>query len=165
MMRTFTGPLHFFRSWLLLDSGVLWKRNKKVAIKPRRRRLTGAHLDLEWVVRFADSPHLVAEGEKTDERTNTPRCATAHACPRHSMPHLSLLAPHDGSVWPTVPPLLSSRLVLIGALDRDAQQPFCYASNSLGRACTSMHRTLAMCGASFQWRRSIPQTVNRDKLM
>jgi hypothetical protein len=75
-------------------------------------------------VRFAPQPHLVAEGEKTAERMRTPRCANAHARPRHRMSHLSLPAPRDGSVWPPVPLLLSSRLVLIGALDRDAQHPF-----------------------------------------
>jgi hypothetical protein len=30
--------------------------------------------------------------------------------------------------WRIVPLLFSSYLALIGALDRDAQQPFCYAS-------------------------------------
>ena len=30
--------------------------------------------------------------------------------------------------WRTVPLLFSSCLALIGALDRDAQKPFCYAS-------------------------------------
>jgi hypothetical protein len=86
------------------------KRNKKVAIKPRRRRHTGAHLDLAGVVRFVPQPHLVAEGEKTDERMNIPRYANAHARPRPSMSHLSLPAPRDGSVWPTVPLLLFLRL-------------------------------------------------------
>lgn len=43
--------------------------------------------------------------------------------------HTCLCPPRDGSVWPTVPLLLSSRLVLIDALDRGAQQPFCYASS------------------------------------
>src|SRR5467141_2287904 len=31
--------------------------------------------------------------------------------------------------WRTMPLLFSSCLALIGALDRDAQQPFCYASD------------------------------------
>src|SRR5262249_8188051 len=39
-----------------------------------------------------------------------------------------LPAPLDGHVWPPVPLPLSSRLARIGARDRDAQQPFCYAS-------------------------------------
>ena len=106
------------------------KRNKKVAIKPWLRRLTGAHLAMELVASFANRSHLFEAGERTDERTSTTRCAHAHArpYPRHSVPCLALPAPLDGHVRPTVPPLLSSRLALIGTLDRDAQQPFCYAS-------------------------------------
>src|SRR5216683_1599999 len=109
-----------------------WKRNKKVAIKPRLRMLTGAYLDRELVGRFAHQPSLLEEGEKTSERTRIPHCVNAHARlrPRHSGPRRSRPAPRAGSVWPPVPLRLSSRLARIGALDRDAQQPFCYASRT-----------------------------------
>jgi hypothetical protein len=95
---------------------------------------TGAHRDLALVVSFAHQPHLLEEGEKTGERTSTTRCANAHACPRprHSVPRLALPAPRDGHLWSTVLSLFSSRLALIGTLDRDAQQPFCYASYIYG---------------------------------
>jgi hypothetical protein len=82
------------------------------------------------VASFAHRPHLLEEGEKTGERTSTTRCTNAHARPRprHRVPRLSLPTPRDGHAWPTAPPLLASRLALIGALDREAQKPFCYAS-------------------------------------
>ena len=35
----------------------------------------------------------------------------------------------------------------------------------MGRACTSMHRTLAIRGASLQWRHSRPYTINRDTFL
>jgi hypothetical protein len=38
----------------------------------------------------------------------------------------------DFTSWRTVPLLFSSCLALISALDRDAQQPFCYASIACG---------------------------------
>jgi hypothetical protein len=45
--------------------------------------------------------------------------------------------------WRTVPLLVSSCLVLRGALDRDAQQPFCYASAVL---CLRCHTDQVMKG-------------------
>ena len=80
------------------------------------------------VASFAHPSHLLEAGESTEERISPPLGDHAHARPhpRHSVPRLALPAPLDGHAWSTVPPLLSSRLALIGALDRDAQQPFCY---------------------------------------
>jgi len=54
--------------------------------------------------------------------------ASARPHPRNRMPRLPLPAPLDGHMWPTVPSLLTARLVLLGALDWEAQQPFCDAS-------------------------------------
>jgi hypothetical protein len=106
------------------------KRNKKVALKPRLRRLTGAHLDLKLVASSAHRSHLSEVGERPDERTSTTLCAHAHTrpYPHHSVLRRALPAPLDGHAWSTVPPLLSSRLALLDALDREAQHPFCYAS-------------------------------------
>src|SRR5262249_18481790 len=44
---------------------------------------------------------------------------------------LPLPAPLDGHTWPTVPSLLAASLALRGALDREAQQPFCDAPSRL----------------------------------
>jgi hypothetical protein len=45
------------------------------------------------------------------------------------LPWNGLRVVHIGfTSWRTVPPLFSSCLARIGAPDRDAQQPFCYAS-------------------------------------
>src|SRR5207302_3839077 len=77
------------------------------------------------------------------EHTRLTRCATVHARPslRHRVPRLALPASRSGGEWPTVPPPLSSRLALRGALNRDAQQPFCYASFLLWlRVCTKATR-------------------------
>jgi transposase-like protein len=123
------------------DCDKRWKRNKKVAIKLWLRRLTGPYRAMELVASFANQSHLLEAGESTEERTSTPLGAHAHARPhpRHSMPRLSLPAPLDGHAWATVPPLLSSRRARIGALDRDAQQPFCYASR--GSSCLTNQST------------------------
>src|SRR5262249_14990918 len=60
-------------------------------------------------------------------------------------------------LWRTVPPLFPPCLALISALDRDAQQPFCYASSSTGNGllvCSSWSPlSLIHCmprSASFQ---------------
>ena len=118
--------------------------------------LTGAYLDRELVVSFAHQPYLSEEGEKTGERTSIPRCVNTHARlrPRHSVPRLSRPAHRDGSVWPTVPLLLSSRLALIGALDRDAQHPFCYASTTSSRSVLSgrsMHLNVGPADQRVAW--------------
>ena len=107
------------------------KRNKKVALKPRLRRRTGAHRDMAWVASVAHRSDLLEAGARPEERTSTTLCAYAHARshPRHSVPRLALPAPPDSHAGPQCH--LSSRLALLGALDRDAQKPFCYASNSV----------------------------------
>src|SRR5438128_3611580 len=78
-------------------------------------------------VRFAHRPPLLAAGEKPGAHMSTTRCVNVHARPRprHSGPRLALPAPRANHTWPTVLPLLCSRPARIGALDRNAQQPFC----------------------------------------
>jgi hypothetical protein len=105
------------------------KRNKKVAIKPRLRRRMGAHLDMKLVASFANRSDLLEAGGRPDERTSTILCSHARARPhpRHSMPRLALPAPLVGHAGPQC--YLSLCLARIGARDRVAQKPFCYASS------------------------------------
>ena len=84
------------------------KRNEKVASTSRLRLLSGASLDMAWVVRFAHQPHLVEEGEKTGACTRTTRCTNAHPRSCHRVPRFSLAAPRDGHLCPIVPPLLAA---------------------------------------------------------
>jgi hypothetical protein len=80
------------------------------------------------IARVANRSDLLEVGERLHKRTSTPLSPMfrlvhilAPACHVLLCPCL-LMAPRGPQG------LLSSRLALIGARDRDAQQPFCYAS-------------------------------------
>jgi hypothetical protein len=71
-----------------------WKRNRKVALKPRLRRRRGAHRDMEWVVSVAHRLPRLQRGESTDEPTGF--CASTSPQP-HATP-----ASARTSEWPHV---------------------------------------------------------------
>ena len=114
-------------------AGFFRKRNKKVALKPWLRRLTGTHLAMELVASFVNRSDLLEAGERIHERTSTtlspmPRLVHIPAPACHALLCPRLLMTTRGPQGH-----LSSRLVLRGTGDGDAQKPFCYAS--LAAAC------------------------------
>src|SRR5262249_5516457 len=109
-------------------------------------------------------------------RTGRPSCrgeqaqmrpqASARPPPRTRLLRLPLPAPLDGHTWPTVPSLLAASLALRGALDREAQQPFCDAPSRLwhvGVRDGVMDICCALHTAGFGFPLA-PRCLNRDKL-
>jgi hypothetical protein len=94
---------------------------------------------MEQVERFAYRLPRVAAGERPGASMRTTRGVNAQARPRsrHSGARRALAAPRDHHTWPTVPSLLCARPARIGTLDKNAQQPFCYASNHISEKSPS----------------------------
>src|SRR5262249_20803861 len=90
------------------------KRNKEVAIKPRSRRRTGAHLDLAWVMHFGEG---VSHGLGLSEG-------------------LSKLLPIDAQPKHPIVPLCRR-----GTTDRAAYEP-CYPGPSMAMVALDCLRTL-----------------------
>src|SRR4029434_8492583 len=101
-------------------------------------------------------------GEKAQMRPQ----ASARPHPRNRLLRLPLPAPLDGHTWPTVPSLLAASLALRGALDREAQHPFCDAPSRLWHVgvrdgvmdiCCALHTAGFGFPLGTRW-------LNRDKL-
>jgi len=69
---------------------------------------------------------------------------------------------HDGHAWPIVPHI-SSRLARLGALDRDAQQPFGYAAERRRKQVDRTVAPWAAVGGSWlqYWVRAREDTLER----
>ncbi len=85
-----------------------WKRNRKVALKPRLRRRRGPHRAMAVVVRCVHRPHLVQRGESTDAPpglgacTSPPPPATPASARPSGWPHVahSAISPRRASCTP-----------------------------------------------------------------
>jgi hypothetical protein len=75
--------------------------------------------------------------------------AYARPHPRNCLPRLPLPTPLDGHTWPTVPSLLAAYLALLRALDREAQQPFCYASKDALPDSYLSHNLIGLMGSDI----------------
>jgi hypothetical protein len=83
----------------------------------------------------AETAHVRGDGPALDNRKRNQKVVVQYSFEgvrKRLLPWHGLCVVHIGfSAWRTVLPLFSSCLALLGTLDGDAQQPFCYAPSAM----------------------------------